>query len=242
MPAVIAASKEEPAEAAPGDVGSSEAVVKAAIRDFRNGIFAPGQRLIEIDLMKRYKVGRGTIRETIRRLSGEGLVTISRFRGASIRTLSRREMVDVLTILEVLNGLAARQAARNIGERDNRIRFQAAFSDLMVQQHGRDFFQAVQKREDFFNLIVECSDNQELDRVLPKLQLLIARIQVPHMMDDALRYDDYRLIGESILSGDRDFAEFVARRHIRHALESFDRLPDMRLPDELQTPERDPRR
>jgi len=138
--------------------GSTERVVKAAIRDFSTGHYSPGQRLIESELMKRYEVGRGTIREAIRRLSGEGLVTISRFRGASIRTLSRREMVDVLTILEVLNGLAARQAARNIEERDNRARFQAVFAELMALRGGKDFFEAVRKREVFFDTIVACSD------------------------------------------------------------------------------------
>lgn len=222
------AEDEEPGEeGAPS--ASTEALVKAAIRDFRDGLFAPGQRLVETDLMKRYGVGRGTVREAIRRLSGEGLVTVTRFRGASIRTLSRHEMVNILSILEVLNGLAAREAARHMSGGGDRARFQAVFSELMSEELRSDFFGAIRKREEFFNLIVECSRNQELDRVLPKLQLLIARVQIPHLMEDAARFEDYRLIGEAILSGDGDFAEFVARRHIRHALEAFRRLPDQQL-------------
>jgi DNA-binding FadR family transcriptional regulator len=70
------------------------------------------------------------------------------------------------------------------------------------------------------------SDSGELDRVVPKLQLLVARLQIPNAMDEVQRYDDYRYIGEAILSGDGDFAEFVARRHIRHAIDSLQNLPD----------------
>ena len=210
-----------------------ETVVAAAIRDFMDGHYAPGQRLVESDLIRRYKVGRGTIREAIRRLSGEGLVTVHRFRGASIRTLSRTEVLDLMAILEVLNGLAARKTAERIDDDGNRARFIDAYEALMSQRGKGDFFAAIRCREAFFSTIVAMSDSGELDRVVPKLQLLIARIQVPNAMDETERYDDYRYIGEAILAGDPDFAEFVARRHIRHAIASFSKLPDSHFRDEI---------
>ena len=195
-----------------------DAVVAAAIDDFRSGHFAPGQRLVEADLVKRYGVGRGTIREAIRRLSGEGLVAVHPYRGASIRTLSDRELTNVLAILEVLNGLAAREAALRIGEGENRARFAAAFERLRDAGARGSFYDAVREREAFFDVISDIADNRELDWVLPKLQILIARVQVPDIMPHERRYEDYAVIADAILAGDAEFAEHAARRHIRHAI------------------------
>lgn len=207
---------DEPQSAARGS--TIESVVAAAIEDFRSGRYAPGQRLIEADLVDRYKVGRGTIREAIKRLSGEGLVTVHPYRGASIRTLSQRELLDILSVLEVLNGLAARQAALVINEADKRTRFLAAVESLFEARARGKFYDAVRTRETFFNIIAELGGNRELDRVLPRLQLLIARVQFPNVMPEMRRYEDYRILADAILAGDGDFAEHAARRHMRHAI------------------------
>ena len=54
--------------------------VKDAIREAR---YAPGQRLVEPELVREFGVSRGSVREALRRLAAEGLVEWERFRGAS---------------------------------------------------------------------------------------------------------------------------------------------------------------
>lgn len=200
---------------------SIDAVIAAAIEDFRSGHYAPGQRLVEADLVRRYKVGRGTIREAIRRLCGEGLVVVHQFRGASIRKLSRSDMLNVLSVLEVLNGLAARQAAAAIDVGGNRERFEGAAHALLAERGRKDFYRALRERERFFATIVEISGNSELDRVMPKLDLLIARVQAPDVMPEERRFEDYRIMADAILTGDPEFAEHAARMHVRNAIACF---------------------
>ena len=98
------------------DASPFDKTYKGVMRGLYDGSFVPGQRLIAPDLMRRFGVGRGTIREVLHRLASAGVVSIVPNRGAQIRQLTRREVCDVLDVVEVLLGLAARGAAGAIAE------------------------------------------------------------------------------------------------------------------------------
>jgi DNA-binding GntR family transcriptional regulator len=68
------------------------------------GELAPGQRLIERDLVERYDVGRGTVRAALQRLEHQGLVTVETHRGAFVRQLDKQalhELFELRTALEL---------------------------------------------------------------------------------------------------------------------------------------------
>src|SRR5919204_2708887 len=81
------------------------------------GDYAPGQRLIEVELVEELQVGRNTVREALARLASDGVVKIEPHRGASVPRLSVKELEELYAVREVLEGLAARLAALNIRER-----------------------------------------------------------------------------------------------------------------------------
>jgi DNA-binding FadR family transcriptional regulator len=62
--------------------------------------YLPGDRLpSERDIMKRQKVGRGTVREAYRSLQQKGLIEIRRGDGAFVRAVDSSKVGDTLTIL-----------------------------------------------------------------------------------------------------------------------------------------------
>jgi DNA-binding GntR family transcriptional regulator len=62
--------------------------VAAEIRErIRHGRLAPGQRLIEADLIVQLGVSRNTIRSAFNQLAAEGVITLERNRGAHVRVL-----------------------------------------------------------------------------------------------------------------------------------------------------------
>jgi DNA-binding GntR family transcriptional regulator len=68
------------------------------------GELAPGQRLIERDMVEQYDVARGTVRAALRELEHEGLVTVETHRGAFVRQLDKqalRELFELRTALEL---------------------------------------------------------------------------------------------------------------------------------------------
>ena len=107
------------AERERGKMTSPDRVVDAITRNLRAGVFVPGQRLIEADLTKELRVSRGPVREALKRLAAEGVLTVTRNRGAYVRALSRVEVRDSLVVLEALVGVMADLAARRISENDN---------------------------------------------------------------------------------------------------------------------------
>jgi len=77
------------------------------------GRLKPGARLVERELIKMTGVSRTVIREALRQLESEGLVTIIPNKGPVVRELTKQEARDLYAIRAVLEGLAARLFVEN---------------------------------------------------------------------------------------------------------------------------------
>ncbi len=74
----------------------------------------PGEKIVEENLAKKIGVSRTPLREVLFRLESEGIVQIIPRRGAFIREKSKEQIIEVLEIREVLEGLVTRLASNNI--------------------------------------------------------------------------------------------------------------------------------
>ena len=78
------------------------------------GKIVPGTRMMEVELADEMGVSRTPVREAIRKLEKEGLVTIEPRKGAYASDISLKDMVDTLEVREDLEGLAAALAAERM--------------------------------------------------------------------------------------------------------------------------------
>src|SRR3546814_737946 len=76
--------------------------LRAAILDFQ---LRPGQRLVERELIEQLGVSRTTVREALRELTSEGLVTVVPQRGAVVSAPSLAEAEDMYDIRAVLESV-----------------------------------------------------------------------------------------------------------------------------------------
>ena len=76
-----------------------------------DGDFEPGEKLREVDLAGRFGVSRASVREALRVVEREGLVTILPQRGAQVTLLSAQEVQDVFDIRANLMGLVCNRLA-----------------------------------------------------------------------------------------------------------------------------------
>ncbi len=84
--------------------------------------FKPGQKLREVDLAQSFGVSRASVREALRMVESEGLVTILPQRGAQVTALTVEELQDVFDIRATLLGLVCqRLTAKPSPELHNRI-------------------------------------------------------------------------------------------------------------------------
>ncbi|MEV5836893.1 GntR family transcriptional regulator [Nocardia sp. NPDC052112] len=87
-------------------------------RAVRQGEVAPGQRLVEAELVEQFGVTRGSVRAAIDELVAEGLIERIHNRGARVRRVTKQQAVEILECRRALEGLIAAKAAENASPAD----------------------------------------------------------------------------------------------------------------------------
>lgn len=208
---------------------SPDIVVNAIVKGVRAGRLVPGQRLVEADLTRNLGVSRGPVREALKRLAAEGVVTLNRNRGAYIRALSRDEVRDTLTVLEPLTGLMAQLAAKYIDKAGNREQFEAQYRRLMEFEEQGDSIAFLDQRRDFYDTLIKIGGNGELLRLMPLMQIHLLRLQFQSYVTREQRekqFLEYEAISQAVLDGNQRLAERLMKLHIRRTRIVLDRLPE----------------
>jgi len=214
-------------------VSSPDRVVEAITGGLRAGRFVPGQRLIEGDLTQTLQVSRGPVREALKRLAAEGVVTLTLHRGAYIRALQREEAKKILLVLEVLTGLAAQLAAQEIQNSGNRQKMREALEHLQKVHESGGVVSYLDERRHFYDAVIEVGGNEQIARILPTMQIHLLRAQFRSYWspeENETQFNDYARVTAAILEGDAKKAEREMRLHIRRVREGIDRLPQAAFP------------
>ena len=93
--------------------------ITTRIRDkILTGEYSPGSPLLQDSIAAEFGVSKIPVREALRQLAGEGLVTFSPHRGAVVSEISYEEAREITEIRISLESLALRLAVPNITEED----------------------------------------------------------------------------------------------------------------------------
>ena len=95
----------------------SENLTEYLVEAIVNGELAPGSKISEPELAKRFEVSRGPLREAIMRVEGLGLIERIPHVGARVITFSADKLLELYAVREALEGMAARLAARHISHK-----------------------------------------------------------------------------------------------------------------------------
>lgn len=192
-------------------------MVRDILRGLYEGRYVSGQRLVEPDLVARYGVSRSTVRDAIKRLAAQGVVEARHQHGARIRTMSHTEAVNILLIAELLIGLAARQAAENIGTGDGSAKVRSALKRVEAASIADDRFELILARNQFHRTLAEIANNPVLDQTLANLHVHLVRNKL--VMTSEERNAAYARIASAVIGGEAEQAETEARRHVRRMIE-----------------------
>lgn len=94
------------------DTSQGQDAYARLLEGIRTGTLSPGDRLTETDLATRLGISRTPVREAIRALEIDGLVIHTPRVGATVRALNSAEITELYEMRAVLEGTAARFAAR----------------------------------------------------------------------------------------------------------------------------------
>jgi DNA-binding GntR family transcriptional regulator len=195
-------------------------VVDAVVDGIKTGRYAPGQRLVEVDLTTDLGVSRGPLREALGRLAAEGVLDIEPYRGAVVRRLGRDDVVDLFRIRELLEGEAARLAATRIDEPGHRRRLERAITAIDRYRQRGDAIAYMDENSRFHEVLVDLSGNKLLARLIGQLQVHAFRLLIRRLVDEAAVTDsitEHDQVAKAVLAGDARAAERAMRNHVRRS-------------------------
>ncbi|MFA5527314.1 MAG: GntR family transcriptional regulator [Peptostreptococcales bacterium] len=193
-------------------------------RSILSGELKPGQRLMEIELADRLGVSRTPIREAIRKLELEGLVAIEVRKGAYVSGISVSEMIDVLVVRSVLEGLAASLAAQKITEEE--IKALLEISEKFNQSVAEDDAIAMNRyNNQFHNIIFEATKNKKLIQMANNLQEVVQRFKIAYFKEYTRAKDipqEHKLIVQAICARDPVTAKEYGQNHVERLTEALE--------------------
>jgi DNA-binding GntR family transcriptional regulator len=180
----------------------------------------PGSWIDELKLAEEYGISRTPLREALKVLATEGLVTMKVRRGAYVTELSEKDLVDVFHMLALLESDAASAVASHA-------------SDGQLQElqslHGQ-LEQASAKREEFFVLnerfhmrLLEIGDNRWRDQMVRDLRKVMKLNRAQSLLKSgriAQSLQEHRDLLAALLARDPARAAKAMRRHMGRGLEA----------------------
>ena len=189
-----------------------------------NRDLAPGSWIDELKIAEDYGISRTPLREALKVLAAEGLVTMKVRRGAYVTEVSEKDLTDVYHLLSLLESDAAGVAANQAGAAQLS-ELQALHAKLeAAARPGR------QDREKFFEInerfhmrLLEIADNRWRSQMAADLRKVM-KLNRHHSLLKSGRIDEslqeHQAIMAALLARDAAAAVKCMQAHFRNGLEA----------------------
>lgn len=187
--------------------------IKLRIMD---GTYSPSERLVESELAQELGVSRSTIKKALMHLANEGLVVIEANKGARIKSLSLTEVMDLLEVREMMEGLIAYKTAQVITDKDlNAIR--SVLSEMKVDLNEGKQREYTENNVRFHEMIYEACPNDKAVEIAKSLKLQLRRysgrtILIAGRAKES--YSEHSMLLEAFEKHNSHEAEHAMRFHI----------------------------
>jgi DNA-binding GntR family transcriptional regulator len=197
-----------------------------AIRDgIASGTYAQGSHITAQQLAQRTGLSRTPVREAMRRLDAEGLISLIPNRGAFVARWTRTEIEQIYELRVILEAFAAQTAAeRATPDQIAALRAIAETMRAAVRSHEPDYDAIAEANGDFHRAVLDACGNTRLREVLGSLT------EIPLILSTFRSYSRAELkrsaaqhgeLVEAIASRDGALAGAVMTAHIRMARQTL---------------------
>lgn len=139
-----------------------------------SGAFAPGDRLIERDLCERYEVSRTVIREALRQVEADGLVTMVAHKGPEVTRVTRADVVALYEVRAALEALAG-QLFADRASAAAKLELAEAIDNVEAAMASGDLKDVLASKDAFYATLLAGAGNAIITTTL---RTLYARIQM----------------------------------------------------------------
>ncbi len=196
--------------------------------DILNGKYKERDELREISLGKELGVSRTPVREALRRLELEGLVSIIPNKGAFVTGITAKDVKDIYAMRSSLEGLCARWATRLItDEQLAELEEIMMLSEFHVKREDEDNSEQIcMLDEKFHSVLYEASGSRILGGMLGDFHkyVQLTRKKCVSSKERARKsIREHRQILRALQEGDADQAEQFANEHIFQVMQYLKR-------------------
>ena len=203
--------------------------IQAYLREqIYTGRYPPGTRLLQEQIAAELDVSRTPLREALRVLEHEGLLSLTRGNGVEVVSVQRKRFLDALVLRSVVDGAAARTVAerrpgRRLGDELN-----GALAEQRAALEPWDRERFSRADADLHVTLLHATDNPYLIAQVVLVRLVIQVFQMenefgPERAEPKLA--EHLGIVAAVLEGEPDEAERRARRHIERIVDEVRARP-----------------
>ncbi|WP_168200693.1 GntR family transcriptional regulator [Allokutzneria sp. NRRL B-24872] len=180
----------------------------------------PGQRLVERELIEQTGVSRTTIREVLRQLAAEGLVTTVPHKGTVVTSVSPKQAAELYEVRAVLEGMAGRLFAQRATEKQLR-ELRRAFEEIekcATAVKPRQTMLAAKTR--FYGALFDGAANDVAQEVIEGLQARVTSLRSLSLAQEgrtATAVEELREIVEAAEARDADRTAAACVHHVNQA-------------------------
>lgn len=191
-----------------------ERIVSTIRASIVNGQIRPGTRIVEPELAERFGTSRTPIREAIRQLESEGFVTVVPRRGAIVASNSPQDISNFYELKMILEGHAARLAAKNLTENDLR-KMESVNRQIEAASAKKSLGRVLDLHNEFHEIFLRACGNDRLYAIVQRLVMQYQRFRLilamPGRIKGSIR--QHAEIIEAFRLKDADQAEELVRKH-----------------------------
>lgn len=184
------------------------------------GVYPRGEVLTEMKLVEQLGVSRTPIREALRRLEQERLIEDTG-KGSRVLGITEEDLLDILTIRERIEGVAAYYATKNMTDEGRaELNHLMDLQDFYYQKGNLDQMQKVD--DQLHDAICYLSKRTVIVDTLVPLHRKTRRYRRLSMSDPervASTRQEHAAICHAMLSGDAALAEEMTRQHISNVID-----------------------
>jgi DNA-binding GntR family transcriptional regulator len=209
--------------------------------DILSNRLLPETPLHEASIASALEVSRGPVREALRRLDAEGLVSVIPRRGAVVSSLSREEFLDAYRVRESLEVLAVRLATPNLSQ-DDLEQLHRLHEEMWAHASAEDVDAFFQTNTAFHATVVDRSGNKILQDLYHPLINQMRRYRVSSMSlrgGLARSCEEHAQILQAMQDGEAEQAVRLLRAHIQVPLRTLENDDEAQLVPRLHPTDRD---
>ncbi len=179
-----------------------------------DGRYAPGERLVELQIAKEMGTSQAPVREALRELESLGLVESEIHRGTRVRRLGEDDLKDIFETRAALEEHATRLATTRL-DQEGIVELGQRVHEMVAAAAAHDLEGVIRKSTEFHRRIIEAAGSRSLLRAWNSLQIEIRTlISLARTGLDLLEVaHSHWPIVDAIADGDAIAAGLAARNH-----------------------------